>query len=306
MLTSIKHGLKRIARRLLQAPAPVQETPLQLRFAPPGHYYSPFPDIADVERNAARYWSEDEAEPGNGIDLNDAGHRQFLEQLADWYSEFDIPDGGPTPGRRYHTNNYFFGITDVLALYGVMRRHGPRRVIEVGSGFSSAALLDIDERHLGGRAEFTFIEPHPERLDEVLRPGDRERCRIIRRPVQELPPETFDALEANDVLFIDSSHVAKIGSDVHYLLFRVLPRLKSGVVIHVHDVFWPFEYPRHFFREGRAWNELYFLRAFLMYNPAFRVEFFGSYAARRFPDFLRERLPRFHIDGAASLWLQKV
>lgn len=299
----VRGALRRLVPRPVPAPPP--PVPLQLQFAPPGHFYSPLPDIADVERNAGPYWSEAETEPDNGIDFDDDGHRRFIADLADWAREFECPDE-PTPGRRYYGWNHYFAKTDALILYGVMRRHRPQRVIEVGSGFSSAAMLDIDERHLGGQTEFTFIEPDTVRLDPILTPADRARCRVVRQIVQDVPLDTFAALQEDDVLFIDSSHVAKIGSDVNHLLFRVLPRLRPGVLVHVHDMFFPFEYPIDFYRDGRAWNEVHLMRAFLMYNTAFRPLFFGAYAAKRFADQLRRTVPQFDRSLTGSLWLRRV
>jgi hypothetical protein len=298
----LSHWVKRPFRSLVgSAPTPL---PLQIRFAPPGHYYSPLPDLADVERNADRYFTAEFTEPANGIDLNDAGHTHFLGQLAAWYAEYDLPDAR-TVGRRFYGYNHYFSTTDALALYGIMRKHRPRRIIEVGSGFSSGAMLEINDRYLDGKVDFTFIEPDPDRLNECITPQDRQRCRFIKKPVQEVPLAAFEALEANDILFIDSSHVGKIGSDVSFLLFNVLPRLKSGVIVHVHDINWPFEYPKAFYELGRAWNEVHLLRAFLMYNSAFRVVFWGGYAAHRFSDYVRQNMPRFMVQTPASIWLQR-
>ena len=262
------------------------------------------PILPTLNATPTRYFTPDFTEPGNGIDLNEKGHQRFLEQLAAWYPEYDLPDG-ETPGRRFYGYNHFFSTSDALALYGIMRTCRPRRIIEVGLGFSSGAMLEINDRFLDGKVQFTFIEPNPDRLNECITPDDRKRCRFINKPVQEVSFAAFETLEANDILFIDSSHVGKIGSDVSYLLFNVLPRLKSGVIVHVHDINWPFEYPKAFYDLGRAWNEVHLLRAFLMYNSAFRVVFWGGYAAHRFGDYLHQHLPRFMAQVPASIWLQR-
>ena len=114
----------------------------------------------------------------------------------------------------------------------------------------------------------TFIEPHPKLLKSLLKQGDLERIEIVPRPLQDVDLELFESLRANDILFIDSTHVAKIGSDVNRIFFEILPALATGVYVHFHDIFYPFEYPREWIYEGRAWNEAYMLRAFLMYNAA--------------------------------------
>lgn len=161
----------------------------------------------------------------------------------------------------------------------MMRRARPARVIEVGSGFSSLAMLDTNERFFDGAVELTFIEPNAERLLSQLRPGDERRAEIITSPVQEVDLSGFERLSAGDILFIDSSHVAKVGSDVNHLVFSVLPRLAPGVLVHFHDVPYPFEYPEDWIHYGFAWNEAYLLRALLQFNSAFRIVLWNSYVA---------------------------
>jgi hypothetical protein len=131
--------------------------------------------------------------------------------------------------------------------------------------------------------------------------------------VQDVDPAVFAALEAGDVLFIDSTHVAKMDSDVLYLLFQVLPTLADGVLVHVHDVPWPFEYPRIWLEQGKAWNEAYLLRAFLMYNSAFEIAFYGPFLAARHPEALARALPAATRSPSnpvtlahSSIWLRKL
>lgn len=190
-------------------------------------------------------------------------------------------------------------------LYGMLREARPRRVIEVGSGFSSAAMLDLNEHVFGGRIGFTFIDPDMRRLRPLLRPDDAGRCTLVERRVQEVPLATFAELRENDVLFIDSSHVSKVGSDVNRLYLEVLPALAPGVLVHIHDVAGNLEYPREWLDEGRAWNEQYLLRAFLMYNRAFAVEFFTDWLFNRRHAFLRERLPLCAEGGGGQIWLRR-
>jgi hypothetical protein len=133
--------------------------------------------------------------------------------------------------------------------------------MEVGSGFSSAVMLDTNDLFFSGKIAFTFVEPYPERLLSLMTGEDRSHQEMLVRPVQEVALERFASLRANDILFIDSSHVAKIGSDVVHLLTNVLPMLNRGVIVHFPDIFWPFEYPEEWILEGRAWNENYVLKA---------------------------------------------
>ena len=128
---------------------------------------------------------------------------------------------------------------------------------------------------------------------------------MIAADVQDVSPEHFQSLEANDVLFIDSSHVMKVGSDVVYLLSDVLPSLKRGVVVHFHDIFWPFEYPESWLLDGRAWNEAYGLKAFLQFNSSFEIVFFNSYLSVHHRNILERHLPLFLRNPGGSLWLRK-
>jgi hypothetical protein len=188
----------------------------------------------------------------------------------------------------------------------MLRKLESRHWIEVGCGFSSAVALDTSERFLDGRTKFTFIDPYPETLRAVARPADLSRHQLVPKIVQDVPLDVYDQLESNDVLFIDSSHVSKVGSDVNHLVFQVLPRLRAGVVVHSHDVCFPFEYPEIWLEEGRAWNEVYLVRAFLQHNSVYRVLLFSSFVARRFHSFLEKKMPLCLRNPGGSLWLQKM
>ena len=272
------------------------------RFFPPGHFYSPLPSREETAEAFARGGF---GPPFPGVDLNEAGQLERLERFAGWYAEQPFPEE-PTPGRRFHLANPSYGHFDAIMLYSMLREARPRRIIEVGSGFSSAAMLDLNDRVLGGAVEFTFIDPDMHRLRPLLRDGDAGRVTLIERRVQEVPLDAFAALGAGDVLFIDSSHVSKIGSDVNRLYFDVLPALAPGVLIHIHDVAGNLEYPREWFDEGRAWNEQYLLRAFLMHNAAYRIELFTGWLFNTRHAWFRERMPLCARGGGGQLWLRKL
>lgn len=282
-----------------------------LAWAEPGHFHSPIPDADEIGRRAPRIFDVS-ARSLPAIEIDDAAMQRFALDCAEAYAALPFP--ARADGRtRYHLDNGYFSYGDGVMLWSFLRRFRPRRVVEVGSGWSSAAMLDADEACLGGATEFTFIEPHPERLRRLLRPGDAARCRILEAPVQDVPDDVFLALGEDDILFIDSSHVAKAGSDVVHLVSNVLPRLAKGVIVHVHDVLWPFEYPRSWIDEGRAWNEAYVVRAFLEFNSAFRIVYFNSYMAVHHEELLARTLPLAvakpsdpAAPGNTSLWLRRV
>ena len=226
----------------------------------------------------------------------------------------DIPFGEQRQrGCRYNLDNSYFSFGDGVILYSMLRRFKPKRVIEVGSGFSSAAMLDVSEKFFNNAIGFTFIEPSLDRLFSLITDQDRKRCNIVRARVQDVPVSLFSSLEENDFLFVDSSHVAKVYSDVLHLLFKVLPSLNRGVIVHFHDILWPFEYPQLWHESGRPWNEAYVVRAFLQYNNAFRILFFNSLMEIHCGTLLRSELPLAmktpsspYTPGNSSLWIRKV
>ena len=273
------------------------------RLLRPGHFYSPYPDTQYVERHKARIFDRQIASVP-GIDTRAEDQLALVARFAAYYGELPFKDEA-SAALRYHFRNPEFSYADALILYSMLRHFRPRRVIEIGSGFSSAAMLDTDELFLSGKTTFTFVEPYPKRLYSVLRGEDRQRHRIIVDAVQNVPLDRFAQLGAGDFLFVDSSHVAKTGSDVVHLFGSVLPMLAKGVLVHFHDVFWPFEYPEEWIRDGRAWNEAYVLKAFLQFNSAFRIVLFNSYLGIHHRAVVERHLPLFLQNTGGSLWIEK-
>lgn len=292
----VKHGLSSVGSVFLR------------RF-PAGHFYSPLPSSSEVDSALAR--SSIQATRGiAGLDLRPTQQLALFREFADWQSQMPFSQA-PSSERRYYLDNVYFSYADAFSLYGMLRKFKPRQVVEVGSGFSSAAMLDSTDA-LQSEVKFTFIDPYPQRLQTLLRPTDKGRARIQVSDVQSIAPSVFEGLAENDILFIDSSHVAKIGSDVLYLMFEVLPKLATGVIVHVHDIPWPFEYPRAWYRDGRCWNEAYLLRAFLQFNEAFELLLFNGYLAECHTEELRPLCPFFFEQAsdplnlsASSLWLRR-
>jgi hypothetical protein len=210
-------------------------------------------------------------------------------------------------GLRYFLQNPMFGFADGICLYGMIRHLKPKSIIEVGAGYSSCVMLDTNELFFDNSISCTFIEPNPESFLSQLEPGDLQRIELLRMTPQDVQPDMFASLSANDILFIDSTHVSKAGSDVNYLVFEVLPELQSGVYIHFHDVFYPFEYPKRWICDlGISWNEAYLLRAFLQYNQSFRIALFVNYLERFHLDQLRALMPQSAGGAGGSLWLRTV
>jgi predicted O-methyltransferase YrrM len=209
----------------------------------------------------------------------------------------------PTADRRFYSNNPAFSCVDAWALAALIMHKRPNRMIEIGSGYSSALMLDTCEQ-AGLAPELTFVDPYPALLKSLLRPEDHHVHRIHSSPIQDVDPSIVDPLEANDILFIDSTHVAKAGSDVVFELFELLPRLKPGVLIHIHDIHYPFEYPEAwFFNENRSWNEAYILRALLTENKRYAIALWNHYLVLHHAGALRTAIPDDTFNWGASIWL---
>lgn len=259
-------------------------------YVTPGHFYSPL--TAEADRSRALGWTE-----APGVDMAEDRQLALAAQLAPKLAE-------PPPGPRYVAANSMYGPADA-AVYRAMLAHlRPARVIEVGSGYSTALALDETEASREIAAlEITCIEPFADRLLAIMSESDRRRLTLLRKPVQDVDPATYDRLGPGDVLFVDSTHVVKAGSDVVWLFLHVLPRLAPGVVVHVHDVFWPFEYPAHWLEQRRDWTEAYLVHAFLAGNASWEILFFPSWFWRCHPGLVPPPLAR---EEPGSIWLRKV
>lgn len=235
--------------------------------APFNRYDSPYPDITEIHDNENRMFGDKKVE---GIDFNLNRQMELLGAfdagtLLDWTSY-------PGDKFRYYYDNEYFMAGCARVLFYMINVLKPEKIIEVGSGFSTAVMLDTNENCFDNKIKVTAIEPYPGRLKKILRPHDA--LEIYEKKLQDIPADYFECLGENDLLFIDSSHVSKFNSDVNYIFFEILPRLKKGVYIHFHDIFYPFIYPKQWIYEGRAYNEMYLLRAFLMGNQNYKIQLF--------------------------------
>lgn len=271
----------------------------------PGHFYSPICSPAELKR---RY-----RDPAvNAAPAGVAGVDLGLEaQISLWESWRDILPAArqidtADKSRRFVQPSDAYGVGDAI-VYGCMLRHlKPQRLIEIGSGWSSALALDVFDSFSSAWPKVTFIDPYPALLRSLLKPSDLGAVEIIESGVQDIAPAYFDTLQRNDILFIDSTHIVKTGSDVVFELFDILPTLKPGVVVHFHDMFYPFEYPRRWAVElNYSWNELYVLRAFLTGNRDWDVLFFNDYFAKLERARVQRDAPEMLRNPGGGLWLQR-
>ena len=205
---------------------------------------------------------------------------------------------------KYKSNKGWFDDGDAGLLHSMILEYKPKRIIEIGSGFSTCVMLDTNEYWLDNQIEITCIEPYPHRLMENIR--NKEKIEIRSEFVQHVPLEVFDSLEANDILFIDSSHVVKAGGDIIWEYFHIIPRLKDGVIIHIHDIIYPFTYPERWILQGRAYTEAFILRAFLMNNNRYEILFFNSMMIKKCYEEYRSGWNKEHeLSGFGSIWFRK-
>jgi predicted O-methyltransferase YrrM len=267
----------------------------------PGQFYSPIPSLEEVKKDEQRIFHEPRMI--QGVDLNLEGQLQLLQSLTESFAVFPFQND-KIEKFRFSLGNPNFGGVDAVFLYAVIRHVKPRKVIEIGSGYSSALMLDMSDLYFEGETQFTFVEPYPELLRSILTEEDKKKVEIIPNRVQDVSLDKFSSLAEGDILFVDSSHVCKVGSDVNTLFFEILPSLASGVYIHIHDIFFPFEYPTEWIYEGRAWNEAYLLRAFLQYNPTFKIVLFNALVAKLYEEELKRSMP-VNLDRTGGIWLMK-
>ncbi len=211
-----------------------------------------------------------------GVRVDLSAQETMLEDLcARFGAEFDelASRHSPSPG-RYHMQNSRLESVDAEVLYGLIRRERPRRIVEIGSGFSTLLALEAlekNERESGTEWSLLTVDPYPPAWLQ-----SRRGVEVRRSAVQDVPLAEFESLESGDILFIDSTHVLAIGSDVQYEFLEVIPRVKPGVFVHVHDIFLPAEYPRSWVeRWRRYWTEQYILQSFLAFNSTFETIWAG-------------------------------
>ena len=264
----------------------------------PVHFYKPIPDTQSLPETL---WTH----PSDlaGVEMNETTQlellREYIPKFRDEYEQ--LPTSSPGKDRGFYVNNTLFGGVDALVAYCMVRHFKPRTIIEVGSGFSSLVLGQAAERNK--RAGLICIEPFPR---EFLREGFPGLRSLIEKKVQDIELEFFSQLESDDILFIDSSHTVKIGSDVNYLFLEVLPRLRPGVIVHVHDIFLPFEYRRDWvLDELRFWSEQYLLQAFLQFNSEFEVLMANSYLNHYHEEDLKAAFPALERWVGGSFWMRR-
>ena len=258
-------------------------------------YYAPVPDLRELPDSI---WED--AAPMPGVDLRLDESAAFLERdLAPFIAEYSPPHQPPGTAHGYFSDNPMYPKVDGEVLYAMIRHFAPKRIVEVGAGWSTRVIRDALRHH---EARHLIFDPDPVAAD---RAGNAE-VRPLR--AQEIDPAVFAQLEAGDILFIDTTHTVKAGGDVLRLLLEVLPAVAPGVVVHIHDFFRPFEYPRFLMeRFHQFWQEHYLLQAFLAYNAEFEVLIANHALGRLRGERLRAVVPGVPdgVSPGSALWLRR-
>ncbi len=253
----------------------------------PAHYYVNVPNILEL-RKTRDIWAKKSDLPGIDTDLDEqvAALAQYVEPFCDEYAGNktykDGVAGGWGPG---------YGYLEAQALHGVIRHLKPKRVIEVGAGVSTLCMLtalDKNKEESGQDYEYTCIEPYPSEM--LLK---EKRINLLHKPVQVVPFEVFENLQEGDFLFIDSSHTVRAGGDVNFLFLEAIPRLASGVTIHVHDITFPYDYDRGTLNQFMHWSESSLLRALLINSTRMKIIFSMSMLHYDRQDVLKRVFPEY-------------
>ena len=270
-------------------------------FVQPGHFFSAIPNQENI-----RYATTDPKPLRSigGIDMRVESQLELIESLAPYYRQLPIEDFANRK-RLYYYPNGSYPIGDGSILMTLIGHLKPKRLIELGCGNSSCAVREANTIFLNDNLNITSVEPYPELFLSLIPESKRGKTEFIPKTLQDLDLEVFDTLKAGDILFIDTTHVSKAGSDVNRIFFEILPRLKPGISIHVHDVFYPFEYPEKWLLEGRCWNEQYLLQAFLQFNKEFEILLWPQYLIHHQLEKLEAALPMVARGGGCSMWLHK-
>jgi hypothetical protein len=264
-------------------------------------YYSP---IVDADRLPESTFTRQSPLPG--LELGLSAQLDLLENsLSAYLAEWSPPLHPPGDERGFHLVNGFYGPLDANVLYAVLRQRRPRRVVELGSGFSTLTIRSAAIRNAreGAPLVHTVVDPFPSPLISGLQGIDRRHLTVTDAGLAELAE-----LERGDLLFVDTTHVVKPANDVVHLVLEALPALANGVLVHFHDIFRPFEYPRALYEEfNKHWQEQYLLQAFLAYNPEFRVLLANHALARTNLERLRRLVPALTAEMAPSgFWIEKI
>ncbi len=253
----------------------------------PSHFYFPVPKLKSFQ---GKNWAACRPCPGIDFRLEEQINRLHSDLLP-YSEEWTFPELANGDAHKFHFNNGFFERIDAEIAYSFVRHRKPKRIIEIGSGNTTLVMATALRKNQaeGFKCELTSIEPYPA---PFLKDGLVGLTELIEKPVQQVPVDFFKSLRKGDILFIDSSHVVSMDSDVLYEILRIVPEVAPGVLIHFHDIFTPLDYPEKFVMTNLCfWGEQYMLESFLAFNSAFKVMWSSSAMQQYHADVLQSAFP---------------
>lgn len=290
MFSSVLKVVKNVLRKIHKPTFKFAEKYLGVHITPV-HFYSPIPNVSEL--NSAIYTHVNEC---IGLDLSVDNQIKYLnDNLSKYIGEYTPPV------------NSGLSQVDAFILYALIRNKKPSVFIEIGSGDStkiSLSAFDKNEKE-GVTCEFTAIEPFPQKY---LKDIKNNKFKLTEKKVQDVDVDFFSQA---DILFIDSSHVAKIGSDVNYEILDIVPRLKIGSLVHWHDIMIPLNYHKTWIESGNMfWNESYMVHAFMLHNKSFKIIWASKYMQLNSPEPLLKTFTYFKPEDPAqqlsSFWIERI
>lgn len=267
-----------------------------------GHFYSPVPSNEDITKYSRLI---DDSYCLSQIAVNFDLQEEIFSKMLEEYKSIDFPEH-QTLGNRYYCQNSYYSHMDGITLSMMVRIFRPKTIIEIGSGFSSAAILDTIDSISGYRPDVTFVEPNPGRLYRLIGTGQMSHiAKIVEARVQSSDLGIFKSLGQNDFIIIDSSHIVKFGSDLNFIFFHIFPLLSKGVIVHFHDIWKGFDYPAAWLMEGTYWNEAYFLRAFLSNSKCWEAIYMTDYMSALHDFEYRSKMPLCSRSAGSSFYIRK-
>jgi len=271
-------------------------------------YDSPIPHLDELPADIC----DRRSDLAGGIELNVGRAIDAIEsELAPYVAELDFPLEGPAAPGQFFLRNQNYQSVDAELLYAMVRQRRPRRVLELGSGYTTLLIGMAARRNAeeGVETEHVAFDPYPR--PQVVGEEPPPPTRLEPVSAMDVPAAEFEALGSGDFLFVDTTHTVKLGSDVNRIVLDLLPTLAPGVVVHFHDVFLPWEYPRVWIEERQYyWGEQYLLQAFLAFNDEFEVLLPAHAVAREHPGRLTAAIPSFdpppgRLVGPAAFWIAR-
>jgi hypothetical protein len=273
------------------------------------HFHSPVPDIHDLEKR--KIW--DVRSDLIGINFRVNEQIQLLKELGDLYAEeCKWPLLQPDTPSAFYLKNSSFSYGCAASTHCVIRNYKPQTFIEIGSGMSSMVIskaLQINKSDDDTPCNYIIVDPYP---SDDIKSGILHFEELVEKRVELLNPKVFSRLHKNDILFIDSGHCVRIGGDVNFLYLEVLPRLKPGVIVHIHDIGLPYEYSKTYtvsesFRQ--FWTEQYLLQSFLSFNKQFDIMMAMNFLMVDHLDLFKKIFPYYdpqiHPFYSGSFWIRR-